>query len=149
MAARDGYVLGIDFGLKHIGIAVGQTVTRTASGLTTLQTRNGKPSLSEIDQLVAQYRPIAFVVGMPLNMDGSGSDMSERADAFAQHVARQTSLPVYLADERLSSWAVKDDAALSGDIHARSASLIAQAYLGDPSVCKLIEGESDLPGQTR
>ena len=69
MAARDGYVLGIDFGLKHMGIAVGQTVTRTASGLTTLQARNGKPNWSEIDQLVVQYRPIALVVGLPLNMD--------------------------------------------------------------------------------
>ena len=149
MAARDGYVLGIDFGLKHIGIAVGQTVTRTASELTTLQARNGKPNWSEIDQLVVQYRPIALVVGLPLNMDGSGSDMSERADTFAQHVSRQTSLPTYLADERLSSWAVKDDSALSGDIHARSACLIAQAYLSDPSVCQLVKGESDLPAQPR
>ena len=147
MAAHDGYVLGIDFGLKHIGIAVGQTVTRTANGLTTLQARNGRPNWSEVDQLVAQYRPIALVVGLPLNMDGSGSDMSERADTFARHVARHTLLPTYLADERLSSWAVKDNQGLSADIHARSACLIAQAYLSDPSVCQRVERESDLPVQ--
>lgn len=147
MAARDGYVLGIDFGLKHIGIAVGQTVTQTSRGLMTLQARNGKPNWSQIDQLVAQYRPIALVVGLPLNMDGSGSDMSKRAHRFAQHVARHTLLPTYLADERLSSWAVKDDETLSGDIHARSACLIAQAYFSDPSVCQRVEQESELPVQ--
>ena len=135
MVAGEGYVIGFDFGLKHLGIAVGQTVTGTASGLSTLKARNGKPNWSEIDELLVQYRPIAIVVGLPLNMDGSDSHISQRASTFAQRIARHTHLPTYLADERLSSWAAKDDDLLTGDIHARSACLIAETFLNDFSVC--------------
>lgn len=135
MVAGEGYVIGFDFGLKHLGIAVGQTVTGTASGLSTLKARNGKPNWSEIDELLVQYRPIAIVVGLPLNMDGSDSHISQRASIFAQRIARHAHLPTYLADERLSSWAAKDDDVLTGDIHARSACLIAETFLNDFSVC--------------
>ena len=135
MVAGEGYVISFDFGLKHLGIAVGQTVTGTASGLSTLKARNGKPNWSEIDELLVQYRPIAIVVGLPLNMDGSDSHISQRASTFAQRIARHAHLPTYLADERLSSWAAKDDDVLTGDIHARSACLIAETFLNDFSVC--------------
>ena len=135
MVAGEGYVIGFDFGLKHLGIAVGQTLTGTASGLRTLKARNGKPNWSEVDELLVQYRPIAIVVGLPLNMDGSDSHISQRASTFAQRIARHTHLPTYLADERLSSWAAKDDDVLTGDIHARSACLIAETFLSDFSVC--------------
>ena len=135
MVAGEGYVIGFDFGLKHLGIAVGQTVTGTASGLSTLKARNGKPNWSEIDELLVQYRPIAIVVGLPLNMDGSDSHISQCASTFAQRIALHTHLPTYLADERLSSWAAKDDDVLTGDIHARSACLIAETFLNDFSVC--------------
>ena len=135
MTAGEGYVIGFDFGLKHLGIAVGQTVTGTASGLSTLKARNGKPNWSEIDELLVQYRPIAIVVGLPLHMDGSDSHISQRASTFAQRIARHAHLPTYLADERLSSWAVKNDDVLTGDIHARSACLIAETFLNDFSVC--------------
>ena len=130
----DGYVLGIDFGLKHIGVAVGQTVTQTANGLTTIRAKNGKPDWSEFERLLVQYRPLAVIVGLPLNMDGTSSDMSDRATAFAQTLAKRSQAPVFLADERLSSWAVREDADLERrDIHTRSACLIAQTYLADPT----------------
>ena len=141
MVAGEGYVIGFDFGLKHLGIAVGQTVTGTASGLSTLKARNGKPNWSEIDELLVQYRPIAIVVGLPLNMDGSDSHISQRASTFAKRIARHSHLPTYLADERLSSWAVKNDDVLTGDIHARSACLIAETFLNDFSVCMAVKTE--------
>jgi len=85
------------------------------------------------------------VVGLPLNMDGSDSDMSQRASTFAQRIARHTRLPTYLADERLSSWAVKDDDVLTEDIHARSACLIAETFLNDCSVCLPVKTELRYP----
>jgi len=145
MVAGEGYVIGFDFGLKHLGIAVGQTVTGTASGLSTLKARNGKPNWSEVDEFLIQYRPIALVVGLPLNMDGSHSDMSRRANTFAQRIARRTHLPTYLADERLSSWAVKNNDVLTGDIHAKSACLIAETFLNDLSVCLAVKTELHHP----
>jgi putative Holliday junction resolvase len=134
-----GYVIGIDFGLKHIGLAVGQTVTKTANGLTTLRAKNGKPDWSELQQLIAEYKPLAIVVGLPLNMDDSASDMSDQATLFATRLSQQIQTPVYLADERLSSWAVKAQKSAPGqDIHTRSACLITQTYLDDPSPCTAI-----------
>ena len=136
----DGYVLGIDFGLKHIGVAVGQTVTQTANGLVTIRAKNGNPDWSEFEQLLTQYRPLAVIVGLPLNMDGTSSEMSDRATAFAQALAKRCQSPVFLADERLSSWAVRDDADLEGkDIHTRSACLIAQIYLADSIHCTPVD----------
>jgi len=85
----DGYVLGVDFGLKHIGIAVGQTVTQTANGIATLAAKNGKPDWQELEKIINQYRPLAVVVGLPLNMDGTPSDMSDLATGFAQTLAER------------------------------------------------------------
>jgi putative Holliday junction resolvase len=138
----DGYVLGIDFGLKHIGIAVGQTVTRTANGLITLTAKNGKPDWAELSQLIQQYRPIAVVVGLPLNMDDTPSEMSERATDFAQKLSLHTPHRIFLADERLSSWAVRTSEDGADDsIHNASASLIAETFLNDPSGCKLVNDD--------
>ena len=133
-----GYVMSFDFGLKHIGIAVGQSVTQTARPLTTLSAKNGKPDWQKLDELMQTYRPAVFVVGLPLNMDGSVSDMSDRATLFAKTLAERITAPVYLADERLSSWAVKNDDSSSGDIHAKSACLIAETFLADPNRCSQV-----------
>jgi len=138
----DGYVLGIDFGLKHIGIAVGQTVTRTANGLITLTAKNGKPDWAELSQLIQQYRPIAVVVGLPLNMDDTPSEMSERATDFAQKLSLHTPHRIFLSHERLSSWAVRTSEGGAADsIHNASASLIAETFLNDPSGCKLVNDD--------
>ena len=136
---QHGYVVGFDFGLKHIGVAVGQTITQTANGQTTISAKNGKPNWLKLDELLQQYRPVALVVGLPLNMDGSESDMSKQATAFAGKLASRIDTPVYLADERLSSWAVKDDDASGADIHARSACLIAETFLSNPLACAQVE----------
>ena len=124
-----GYVVAFDFGLRHIGVAVGQFVTRTASPLTTLSANDGKPDWEQVRSIVEEWRPQSFVVGLPLNMDDSESDMSERARAFAGNLERRFELPVHLVDERLTTFEAKhidpDDA------HDVSAQLIAETYLAD------------------
>ena len=123
----EGAVLAFDFGLKHIGVATGQTITRTATGLTTLAARDGKPDWMAVRKLVSEWRPIRLIVGLPLNMDDSESEMSERARAFAARLGKETGLQVELADERLTSRAVADT---EGDqAHAEAAALIAETWL--------------------
>ena len=101
----EGYVLGFDFGLKHIGIAVAQTVTGHTRGLRTVPASNGNPrDWRQLKTLVADYRPIVIIVGLPLHMDGTESDMELRARKFATDLARRTRCDVKLSDERLSSW---------------------------------------------
>ena len=128
MAAN--HILAFDFGLRHIGVAAGQTVTRTATPLTTVRARQGKPQWPDVLKLVEEWRPGALVVGLPLNMDDTESDMSARARRFAGILAERTGLPVHLVDERLTSNAVRQ---LGADrSHQRAAVMIAETWLNEP-----------------
>lgn len=69
-------VLGFDFGLKNIGIAVGQSITHTASPLATLAAEDGVPNWLEIQLLVQQWNPNALIVGVPYQLDGSSQLMT-------------------------------------------------------------------------
>lgn len=122
---REGCVLAFDFGLKHIGVAVGQTITATATPLSTLSAMNGKPNWIDVEALVKEWQPIALVVGLPLNMDDTESEMSERARRFAGKMATRTGIEVSMADERLTSRMTRDADAQ----HAASAALIAETWL--------------------
>ena len=102
-----GYVMAFDFGLRHIGVAVGQTITATANGIATISANQGRPDWRHLQNLVDEYRPAQLVVGLPLNMDGSHSDMAGAAEKFAAKLQQRTELPVALHDERLSSRAAK------------------------------------------
>jgi putative Holliday junction resolvase len=101
-------LFGIDFGTRKIGVAVGQTVTRTAMGIAVIPVRNNEPDWLQLDKLVAQWKPGAFVVGMPLNMDGTASDMSAQAEKFARTLAERYQRPCHPVDERLSTRAARD-----------------------------------------
>ena len=129
----EGLVLAFDFGLKHIGVASGQTITRTASALTTLRARDGKPDWHDVRMLVREWRPVRLIVGLPLNMDDTESEMSERARSFAQRLARETSVPVEMADERLTSRAAAETEgdSRSDQSHAAAAALIAETWLAE------------------
>jgi len=105
--SRPGYVLAFDFGLTNIGVAIGQTLTATARGIATLQARNGKPDWRALAALATEYAPVCCVVGLPLNMDGSASDMSARATRFADALGRRLDVAVVLHDERLTTRAAR------------------------------------------
>ncbi len=98
-----GCILGFDYGKKRIGIAVGQTLTRTAQALTTLQNRDSKPDWEAIQQLLEEWRPVRLVVGLPLHLDGKEQEMTRSARRFANQLHGRFGLPVSHADERLSS----------------------------------------------
>lgn len=95
--------MGFDFGLKRIGIAVGQSVTGSASPLGVAAVRGGEPDWEAIGRLIAEWRPGALVVGLPYNMDLSEQEMTGHARRFAEGLAQRFLLPVHTVDERLSS----------------------------------------------
>lgn len=96
-------VLGFDFGLKKIGIATGQTITKTASPIGIIRVENGELPLVELNKLLKIWKPDALVVGIPLNMDDTLSPISLSAEEFAKNLELTTNLPVYRVDERLST----------------------------------------------
>ena len=101
-------IIGFDFGTKNIGVAVGQAITRTATALPQLKARDGIPDWNTVEALINEWQPDAVVVGIPLNMDGSESQMSLRARKFGKRLHGRFNLPFFEADERLSSFEAKD-----------------------------------------
>lgn len=100
-------VMGFDFGLHHIGVAVGQTLTGSASPLGTIINHQGAINWQAIGNYIEEWKPALLVVGLPLNMDGSRSPLCERVERFARQLDGRFGLPVTLCDERLSSYEAK------------------------------------------
>ncbi len=104
-----GRVLAFDFGLNHIGVAVGNETTYSAQPLKALKAQDGKPNEQELDAIIKEWQPEYLVVGFPLNMDGSDEQMSKRARKFGRRLMSKYELCVYFKDERLSSAAAKEE----------------------------------------
>jgi putative pre-16S rRNA nuclease len=127
---RPTSILAFDFGLSRIGVATAQTVTRTATPLTTLRARRGEPEWREVDALMSEWRPDVILVGLPLNMDSTPSAMSERASAFARALEQRYALAVRMVDERLTSFEARGLSDVEDARHAIAAQLIAETFLG-------------------
>jgi len=96
-------VLALDFGLKRIGIASGDTLTRTAHPRATVSNGPTGPDWPEILKVIGELQPARLAVGEPYNADGSASPLTETARRFAAELNQRSSLPVDLVDERWSS----------------------------------------------
>ena len=103
MPDRAELVLALDFGLKRIGIASGDTLTCAAHPRTTIQNGSKGPDWPAFDRILADIRPARIAVGEPYNADGSVSALTEAARRFAAELAQRCQLPVDLVDERWSS----------------------------------------------
>ena len=107
MSTTPRLLLGFDYGTKQIGVAVGQAITGQARELCVLKAQNGVPDWQKVEALIKEWQPDAIVVGLPLNMDGSKSEMSERAEKFARRLNGRFNLPVHTHDERLTTFEAK------------------------------------------
>ncbi|MEX2523381.1 MAG: Holliday junction resolvase RuvX [Gammaproteobacteria bacterium] len=129
--SRTRTLLGFDYGSKRIGIAVGQALTGTATPLTTVAVRNGKPDWPRIDEIMREWEPAALVVGDPLNMDDTPQTLTEQATAFAGKLADRYHLPVHRADERLSSWEAKGRLKDTYNLDPVAAQTILETWLSE------------------
>lgn len=101
-----GTIIAFDFGLKRIGVAVGQTLTGSASALAVVPFTN-KPDWQAITNILAEWKPAAIVVGLPLAEDGGDTDMSKRARRFGRQLEGRFGTPVLFEDERLTSFSAE------------------------------------------
>ena len=137
MTKRDGVqrLLAFDYGLRQIGVAVGNALLGTTQPLAVLRARDGQPDWNDIGALCREWQPDLILVGDPLNMDGSVSDMAERARRFARRIEGRLDIPTAMVDERLSSFEVKQaqrEAGHQGDYRNKPVdSLAAELILGD------------------
>ena len=103
--AAHQFILGIDFGQKRIGIAVGQTLTCIANPLITLQNDGG--FWQQLSSLIAEWKIDQIVFGLPLDMSGEEQEITRQVKNFSKKIHRETQLPVHLVDERLTSFAAE------------------------------------------
>lgn len=100
-------LLGFDFGLRKIGVAVGQRITCTANPLSPLKAESGIPDWDTIQALIDTWHIRGFVVGIPLNLDGTDQAITLAARKFARRLNGRFHLPVYLVDERYTTKAAR------------------------------------------
>lgn len=102
-------LLAFDYGTKNIGVASGQTITRSANSQAALKAKDGIPDWSQIEKLLQDWQPDLVLVGLPLNMDDSESELSARARKFANRLHGRFGVKVEMVDERLSSFEAKGE----------------------------------------
>ncbi len=107
-------LMAFDYGLKNIGVAYGQSITGTASELPPLKARDGVPDWQQLEQLLKQWQPVRLLVGLPLNMDDTETDLCPRVRKFANRLHGRFGLQVELYDERLTTRMAKEEAAERG-----------------------------------
>lgn len=128
-------MLAFDFGLKRIGVAVGEWETRTTHPLETIAEEANERRFACIAGLVGEWRPVELVVGLPLTLEGEEHELTRRCRRFARQLAGRFALPVSLVDERLSSveadWRL-DEAGVYGERRRQAVdSVAAQRILDD------------------
>lgn len=137
---NDDTYLGFDFGIKKIGVAVGQSITGTSSPLETIPAVNQNPNWQRIGQLISEWRPVGLVVGLSRQSDGSDNPVTPRMLKFCRQLEGRFHLPVYQQDETLSTFEAKqllyDDLRVSATTLWKvqdqlAAQLILQAWLNN------------------
>ena len=128
-------VLAFDFGLRQIGVAVGNTLLGTCQPLTVLRARDGQANWQQIGALIDEWQPGQVLVGDPINMDGSVSELAQRSRRFGRRLHARFGLPVSMVDERLTSFEIKQrqrEAGHRGDYRRATVdSLAAELILRD------------------
>ena len=96
-------IMSFDFGTQKMGMAVGQAMIESATPLALFPMKDGIPNWDELLKIVKQHQPNLFLVGLPLNMDDSESELSARARKFARRLRHQTNIETWMIDERLTT----------------------------------------------
>lgn len=148
---KDHLILGLDYGVKKMGMALGNSVTETARAFDILAMNNGQPDWDNLIGIIKTWGVTQVIVGLPLNMDGSRSMLSRRAHKFARRLAHRLMeqhmlVVVRMCDERLTSVAAREIAWDNGWIDNErdaiddiSACILLSTYFCDPNSAMAID----------
>ena len=101
-------IVSFDYGEKKIGVAVGQTDTKTSSPLQIIFYKNNKVNFNEINTLLDEWKPDLILVGKPLNMDGSESEIMKKVEKFFKELKKNSDAKFEYVDERLTTFEARD-----------------------------------------
>lgn len=125
----EGIILAFDFGLKRIGIAVGNTLLKTARPLAVIHEETNAGRFEAIAAVLNEWKPVCLVVGLPFHPDGAAHQMTQRCRRFANQLHGRFGIGTVLVDERFSSCVLHVKPGEADDAHA--AALILQQYFDE------------------
>lgn len=123
-------ILAIDFGLKKVGLAIGNTLTKTSMPISTIFYKSKQELFNLLEKHVVEWKPELIIIGNPLNMDQTESEMSKLAEKFSTQFSKKFNLAVELVDERLSSFEAKEFAK-DDNLDAMAAKLILDSWMNN------------------
>ena len=123
-------ILAIDFGLKKVGLAIGNTLTKTSMPISTIFYKSKQELFNLLEKHVIEWKPELIIIGNPLNMDQTESEMSKLAEKFSNQFSKKFNLAVELVDERLSSFEAKEFAK-DDNLDAMAAKLILDSWMNN------------------
>ena len=103
MTEESGVVMAFDYGLRNIGIAIGQNITKSASTFYAIKAKEGEPDWIKLDSIVKEWEPTLFIVGDPFNMDGTRSEFQKRISQFSKELKNRYKIRLHMMDERLTT----------------------------------------------
>jgi len=139
-----GALIGLDLGSKTIGVATSDADRRVATGVATIMRTNFSTDVKRLLALAGERGCVGFVLGLPLNMDGSEGPRAQSTRAFARNLGRLTPLPIALWDERLSTLAVEREL-----IRADVSRTKRAAVMDQHAAAFILQGALDRLSQTR
>ena len=123
-------ILAIDFGLKKVGLAIGNTLTKTSMPISTIFYKSKQELFNLLEKHVIEWKPEFIIIGNPLNMDQTESEMSKLAEKFSTQFSKKFNLAVKLVDERLSSFEAKEFTK-DDNLDAMAAKLILDSWMNN------------------
>ncbi len=130
-AAAPGTVMAFDYGLRRVGVAVGNTVTKLGQPLKTIAAPNSDGLFREIENLLEEWAPNQLVVGLPMHPDGTEHEMTSKAKRFGNQLHGRFGVPVSWVDERYTSAVLEGNAQMRDNLDSHSAVLILEQYFAE------------------
>ncbi len=100
MVKEFGVVMAFDYGLRNIGIAIGQNITKSASTFYAIKAKEGLPDWVQLDSIIQEWEPSLFIVGDPFNMDGTKSEFQKKIVKFSEELKKRYEIELHMMDER-------------------------------------------------
>ena len=120
--------LAFDYGTQRIGVAIGNSLTKSAEALNKINNSSEETRFKAVEQLILQWNPSVVVVGLPLHPDGAEHAMTQKARRFGQQMVGRYSKPVYFVDERYSSVVLEGDVQYQESLDSHAAALILEQF---------------------
>ena len=131
-------ILSFDYGTRRVGVAVGNSISKSGQALKTITASNSDALFQEIESLLKEWQPDQLVVGKPTHPDGTPHEMTSKATRFGNQLHGRFHLPVVWVDERYTSAVLEGNLEMRDNLDAQSAALILEQYFHEKNWNKLI-----------